>query len=103
MLKDLAGTQDGRHVVLVCSDGMLLYHRHTQVGIGVCEISGERGGEGGCKASSSFYACLFLFFFRLFCVCPCRVRSLVARDCPVGLQARPLNPIPLLLPPWPTK
>lgn len=31
MLKDLAGTQDGRHVVLVCSDGMLLYHRHTQV------------------------------------------------------------------------
>lgn len=31
MLKDLAGTQDGRHVVLVCSDGMILYHRHTQV------------------------------------------------------------------------
>lgn len=31
MLKDLAGTQDGRHFVLVCSDGTVLYHRHTQV------------------------------------------------------------------------
>ena len=31
MLKDVAGTQDGRHIVLVCSDGMVLYHRHTQV------------------------------------------------------------------------
>ncbi|CAM9559816.1 unnamed protein product, partial [Phaeothamnion confervicola] len=30
MIKTVTGTPDGRHVLLVCSDGQVLYHRHTE-------------------------------------------------------------------------
>ena len=89
MLKDLAGTQDGRHVVLVCSDGMLLYHRHTQVDVGVCEISGERGREGGARQVAHFMHVCFCFFSACLCL---PVQGALSRG--TRLSGRPTSPPP---------
>jgi hypothetical protein len=32
VIRKLAGTQDGKHVLAVCSDGQVLYHRHSSSG-----------------------------------------------------------------------
>ncbi|KAG5177419.1 hypothetical protein JKP88DRAFT_332443 [Tribonema minus] len=41
VIKRLAGTQDGRHVLVLCSDGQVLYHRHAANGGGGTGAAGD--------------------------------------------------------------